>query len=137
MIQILIILLILITANLVNSQIDAVRILGQKPVSHAINLGSYLTVMGASWWLITNDGQGLHILVYAIMGFTNRQIFFDIPLNWRRGLKWDYVSPAEPPAALMDRIEQGIFGRNGRLPVYVYTAIFIFSLAELLWVYSR
>lgn len=137
MIHIAIILIILISFNLVNSELDAVRILGQKTVSHAINFGAYLALMGTGWWVFVNDWHWEHLTVFGIMGFACRQITFDIPLNWRRGLEWDYVSPAVPPKAIMDRIEQFIFGRNGRLLVYIYAGLWILSLAELLWIYSR
>lgn len=122
---------------MVNSEVDAVRILGNNNVSHAINLGAYLALMGTSWWIFVHDWQWEHLTVFSTMGFACRQITFDIPLNLRRGLKWDYVSPAQPPKAIMDRIEQAIFGRNGRLPVYIYAGAWILSLAELLWVYSK
>lgn len=133
MVHLLITILITITFNLVNSQLDAVRILGNKNVSHALNLGTYLVACGIAWWIFEQNYHWDHILVYTIMIFSCRQITFDIPLNWRRGLNWDYVSPANPPKAIMDRIEQWIFGKNGRLPVYIYSGIWFLSTAEMIW----
>jgi hypothetical protein len=56
-----------------------------------------------------------------------RKIFFDIPLNLRRGLKWDYVSLDKPPKALNDRIEVKLWGYNGRIGVAVYSVVLIIT----------
>jgi hypothetical protein len=107
--------------NLINSRIDAYRIMRNKTIAHGINFGAYATYCAllclfAQW----NVWQ---IILFCISAFCNRQLSFDIPLNLRRGLKWDYVSLAKPPKAFLDRIEIRIFGYNGRAPVLVYTII--------------
>lgn len=104
--------------NLVNSQIDAYRILKNKTIAHGVNLGAYLilvlilTLFFKNWLLF-------------IPAFFNRQITFDIPLNLRRKLKWDYVSLDRPPKALMDRIEVRIFGYNGKLSTIIYLILWV------------
>lgn len=113
--------ILLIAWNIANSQIDAYRILKHKTIAHGINLGAYLIAVGVLVWITGN-----WLLIPA--SFFSRQLTFDIPLNWRRGLKWDYVSLDKPPKALMDRIEVRVFGYNGRLPVLIYGIIWIVFL---------
>lgn len=119
---------ILIAFNLINSRIDAYRIQGlNKTIKHGINFGFYLLLtllliwfLDLNWWL------------FFLHAFFNRQITFDIPLNWRRNLEWDYVTSADPPGAVMDRIEIAIFGRDGRTPVYIYSAGLVITAIILL-----
>lgn len=113
--------IILIAWNIANSQIDAYRILKNKKIAHGVNLLAYAVAVGVLVWLTGN-----WLLIPA--AFFCRQITFDIPLNWRRGLKWDYVSLDKPPKAMMDKIEVRIFGYNGRLPVLIYGLIWITTL---------
>lgn len=120
--------IILIIANLVNVWVDAYKItVLNKPIRHGINFGCYLAVTAICiWkfdllsWLITP--------VFLVSAFFNRQITFDIPLNLRRGLKWNYVSLAKPPKALMDRIEVRIFGYNGTAPTVLYFILWIATM---------
>lgn len=115
---------ILILFNVINSRIDAYRILKNKNIAHGVNFVAYAVCAVACilifkinhWWL------------FAISAFFNRQITFDIPLNLRRGLKWDYVSLAKPPKALMDRIEISLFGYNGKAPTIIYGIIWVVTL---------
>ena len=123
---------ILIVFNIGNVFIDAFKIkraLGRnvpKAVRHGINFTAYGIVVGIVIWAFgMNLLQGI---VFAVSAFFNRQISFDIPLNLRRGLKWDYVTTDKPPKAIMDRIEVRIFGFNGRLPVLIYSALWIASI---------
>lgn len=120
--------------NLINSRVDAYRILRHKTIAHGINLTAYgifalvlyyFTVKPAMTW---TDFPYWDILVYCVGAFTNRQFTFDIPLNLRRGLKWDYVSTAKPPKAWLDRQEIRIFGYNGRAPLVVYGAVWVVCL---------
>jgi hypothetical protein len=120
--------------NLINSRVDAFRILKNKTIAHGINLGAYavfalilyyFTVKPVFTWA---DFPYVDFAVYLVSAFTNRQDTFDIPLNLRRGLKWDHVSTAKPPAAWLDRQEIRIFGYNGKLPVVVYTTIWAICL---------
>jgi len=52
-------------------------------------------------------------------------------LNLRRGLKWDYVSLAKPPKAIMDIIEIAFFGYNGRAAILIYAIMWVGSLITL------
>jgi hypothetical protein len=112
--------------NFINSRVDAYRITRHKTIAHGINFGAYvlfalvlyyLTVKPVMTWIKFPYAD---LSVYMVSTFTNRQFSFDIPLNLRRGLKWDYVSTANPPKSILDRIEIRLFGRNGRAPFLVY-----------------
>lgn len=109
--------------NLINSRVDAYRIMHNKHIAHGINFGAYAVFIGALCWLGRYDVWD--ILLLSISAFMNRQFAFDIPLNLRRGLKWDYVTLAKPPKSILDRIEIRIFGYNGRAPVLVYAAVWV------------
>lgn len=109
---------ILALFNLINSRIDAYRIMKNKTIAHGINFGAYCVVTGLIIWLFHYEPwQGI---VFAVSAFFQRQLSFDIPLNLRRGKAWNYVSLDKPPKALMDRIEIRLFGYNGTAPVVVY-----------------
>jgi len=112
--------------NLINSRIDAYRIMRNKTIAHGINFGAYSLIVGLLIFL--QSMIWYEAILFCVSAFCNRQITFDIPLNWRRGLKWDYVSLAKPPKAFLDRIEIRVFGYNGRAPVLVYTIIWAICL---------
>lgn len=112
--------------NLINSRIDAYRILRNKTIAHGINFGAYAVFTALLCWLARWDIA--QIIIFCVSAFCNRQFSFDIPLNLRRGLKWDYVTKANPPKALLDRIEIRIFGYNGRAPFIVYGAVWVVCL---------
>lgn len=115
--------------NLINSRIDAYRILKDKTIAHGINLGAYAIFALVLYYFTTTpvltwgDFPYVGFAIYLVSAFVQRQLTFDIPLNLRRGLKWDYVSLAKPPKAFLDRIEIRIFGYNGRAPVLMYAAV--------------
>lgn len=111
--------------NVINSQVDAVRILKNKRIAHGLNFGLYGVVFIGGCLLI--HAILWKIIVLAPWAYFNRQIFFDILLNLRRGLKWDYVSLDNPPKALTDRIEVALWGYNGRAGVFVYAALLIIT----------
>jgi hypothetical protein len=115
--------------NLINSRVDAYRILKNKTIAHGINFVAYglfsvilylKTVKPSFTWC---DFPWFDLFAYLVMAFCNRQDTFDIPLNLRRGLKWYYVSLDRPPKAWLDRQEVRIFGYNGKLPVLIYSII--------------
>lgn len=120
--------IILIGFNLVNVLIDAYKIKKlHREIKHAINLTGYLVTIAAIYWQF---GFGIWDgVVFFIYALANRQITFDIPLNLRRGLRWDYVSLAKPPKAWWDRIEIRLFGYNGRLPILIYSLLAIITRA--------
>lgn len=112
--------------NLINSRIDAYRILRNKTIAHGINFAAYAVFCALLCWLARwNVGV---ITLFCVSAFCNRQFSFDIPLNLRRNLPWDYVSPAKPPKALLDRIEIRIFGYNGQAPFVAYGVIWLACL---------
>lgn len=107
--------------NLINSRVDAYRILRNKNIAHGINFGAYGIFVGMLCWLGRYDIWD--ILLLSISAYTNRQFSFDIPLNRRRGLPWDYVSKANPPKSITDRFEIWLFGYNGRAPFLLYGVV--------------
>jgi len=107
--------------NLINSRIDAYRIMRNKTIAHGINFGAYMVFVGLLCWLGRYDIWDVMLL--AISAYTNRQFTFDIPLNLRRGLEWDYVSKANPPKSITDRFEIWLFGYNGRAPFLLYGTV--------------
>lgn len=118
--------------NLINSRVDAYRILKNKTIAHGINFGAYAFYCAALCWLA--QWNVWQIILFGVSAFANRQFSFDIPLNLRRGLKWDYVSLAKPPAAWLDRQEIRLFGYNGRAPVLMYATIWVACLIIKIWV---
>lgn len=124
--------LMLVGFNFINSRVDAYRILKNKPIAHGINFSSYIVFCALLCWLAQWDIW--QIILFCVSAFCNRQFSFDILLNLRRRLKWDYVSLAKPPKALLDRIEIRIFGYNGRTPVVVYAIIWVICFVIKLFV---
>jgi len=66
--------------------------------------------------------------IYSLMILLTARIFFDSALNYFRGLSLFYVTPT--PKSFQDKIEQKVFGKNGKLPLLIYaislTLCFIF-----------
>lgn len=124
----------LICWNLANSRIDAYRILKHKTIAHGINLGAYLVAVGILIWIFYPNWVAVP---FAIGAFFGRQLWFDIPLNLRRGLKWDYMSTANPPKAFLDRIERRIFGYNGKPATVVYGLCYVAGMVITWWVMRR
>jgi hypothetical protein len=112
--------------NLCNVQIDAYRILKHKTIAHGINLTAYALFCALLCWLARWDMW--QVVIFCVSAFAQRQFTFDIPLNLRRGLQWDYVTKADPPKSILDRIEIRIFGRNGRAPFLVYGVVWVVCL---------
>ncbi len=120
--------IILIGFNVVNAYADAYRIKRlNKNIAHGLNFGAYAAITALCVWLFKMPLW--YAVTFCVSAFLNRQITFDIPLNLRRGLKWWYVSLAQPPKAFMDRIEVKLFGRNnGKQVAIFYFCFWIISL---------
>lgn len=118
--------------NFINSRIDAYRILRNKIIAHGVNFGAYALFCALLCWLARwNVGV---ITLFCVSAFCNRQFSFDILLNLRRHLPWDYVSPAKPPKAFLDRIEIRIWGYNGRAPLVCYGMVWVICLIVKIWI---
>jgi hypothetical protein len=106
--------------NLINSRIDAYKIkVLHKEIRHGINFIAYGVVVAGAMCL--RSYSILAIVLNCLSAFFNRQITFDIPLNLRRGLSWDYQSTANPPKAIWDRIEKFVFrSLSGKQIVIIY-----------------
>jgi hypothetical protein len=114
--------------NLVNSRIDAYRILRHKTIAHGINFGAYAVFTTLVIWVA--DYNLKRAIWFGASAFINRQLSFDIPLNLRRGLPWYYQSSANPPKAIWDRIERWFFGidYDGKKIVMWYSIFYVFTL---------
>jgi hypothetical protein len=120
--------LALVFFNLLNSHIDAYRILRHKSIAHFVNFSLYAAFVGLIVFLFKMSDW--EIFLFVCSAFFNRQITFDVPLNLRRGLAWDYQSIADPPKAIMDRIENIIFaGTPGSSIVMIYLEAWIFVVS--------
>lgn len=103
---------------------DAIKIREHKTIDHFNNGLMYLLSIVVSGMIFRlNIGE---FVVFTISCFCNRQLFFDIPLNLIRKLKWYYVP--EKPESFVDKIEAKVFGKNGKVPVYVYAVAFLLSI---------
>lgn len=117
--------------NYGNSRIDAYRIMRNKHIAHGINFGAY--AMLVALLCLLGRLEVWDIVIFCISAFCNRQFTFDIPLNLRRGLSWDYVSTANPPKSVTDRIEIRLFGYNGRAPFVLYGVIWLLCFVIKIW----
>lgn len=116
----------LVLFNLANVWIDAYRIMKHKQIAHGINFGAYALFVAFLCW-VTHWDVGV-ITLFCVSAFCNRNLSFDIPLNIRRRLPWDYVTKAKPPKSILDRIEIRLFGYNGKAPVFVYSVVWVVCL---------
>lgn len=122
----------LVLFNLTNVWIDAYRIMKHKTIAHGINFGAYTLFVAFLCWA-TGWNVGV-ITLFCVSAFVNRQWSFDVPLNLRRKLPWDYVTKAKPPAAWLDRQEIRVFGYNGRAPLFVYGVVWVVCLIIKIWI---
>ena len=76
----------------------------------------------------------LHIVVACLVSFFDRwqsgvallfitRVFFDVSLNFFRGLPFDYVSPN--PKSIIDKWEKKLFGSEAIVPKIIYLTIAI------------
>jgi hypothetical protein len=131
--------------NLINSRLDAYRILRHKQIAHGINFGAYMALVlflvylqACKQWPLDGIDWVYFILEavnFLLSALCNRQLSFDIPLNLRRGLKWDYQSVANPPKAIMDKIERWFFGNlEGKYIAGIYAVAFLlFTVKEVFY----
>jgi hypothetical protein len=126
----------LVLFNLINSRIDAYRILQNKTIAHGLNFGAYALFVGIiSYVCHVRAGWSIGVItLFCVSAFCNRQWSFDVPLSLRRHLSWDHVSTAKPPKAFLDRIEIRLFGYNGRAPLLMYAAVWLVCLIIKIWV---
>lgn len=115
---------IFILINTLMAGKDAIKIRNEKTIDHFQNGMAYL--LSISVFAIIFEMTFKEAIFFYVSCFCNRQLFFDIPLNLLRKLKWDYVSP--DPASFVDKIEKRIFGNNGKTPTFIYLSIFITTL---------
>ena len=126
MTELIIIQLWLIGLNILNVHVDARKIKIHKQIAHAVNFICYgLLVAFLIYGHHMTIGESINT---ALTAFFNRQLFFDIPLNLRRGLKWYYVSLDKPPKAWLDRMEVRLVGYNGKLITFIYSLLWIATL---------
>jgi hypothetical protein len=112
---------IFVLINTLNAGNDALKIKAHKPVDHFLNGLAY--ILSIIVFILIFKMEWYEVILFTISCFCNRQLFFDIPLNLLRKLKWDYVS--EKPESWVDKIEKRMFGNNGRTPNYIYLTSFI------------
>jgi len=119
--------LVLALFNYLNSEIDAYRIFQNKTIAHGVNFAMYAGLTAALVYL-THSNFWVSF-VFCASAFFNRQLSFDIPLNLARKLPWYYQSTANPPKALMDKIERIVFpSNNGKLITGVYAGFWVLTI---------
>jgi len=102
---------------------DSRRLANKKKIKHGINGIVYIALLAAVWFFHRKfDWELVKIIATLLL---TRQIFFDIPLSLFRDLKWNYITPAEKPAAIIDRLEKRVFGMRGTLMYIVYVVALI------------
>ena len=118
--------------NIINSRIDAYRILKHKTISHAINFTAYGVFVSVLCFLFRFPV--INITLFCLSAFFNRQFSFDVPLNLRRGLTWYYQSQDNPPKALLDRIERALFGTGEQVGKKIFHFyLFCFLAVTNIW----
>jgi hypothetical protein len=116
--------------NLINSYIDAYRILTHKTIAHFINFTAYALLVGGEIYYFNFGFWAAFAL--CIQAFFNRQNTFDIPLNLRRGL--DKFYQTKDPKAIMDKIEYWAFGYNPEGIAKSYILLWALSLIPLIFI---
>lgn len=117
--------------NFINSRVDAYRILKNKTIAHWINFSCYGLSVAAECWYF--NFVWYKIIAICLQAFLSRQVTFDILLNLRRKLRWDYMSQDKPPKAWWDRQEYKIFGNNGRKIAIAYIVLWVISLITIIF----
>lgn len=120
--------LALVIFSVINAYLDAYRILKHKEIAHAINFIAYGLFTALIVWHAGYDLK--NIILFSYSAFFQRQLSFDITLNLRRHLKWYYQSAANPPKAILDRIERKLFGidYDGKKIVMWYSVFYVFGI---------
>lgn len=127
--------LFLILFNIANAHIDAYRILANKTIAHAVNFVAYLAFTAIICLLLSMPVGP--VILFFLSAFFNRQFSFDIPLNLRRGLACDYQSTANPPKAILDRIERAVFGVGPNVGKRILKAYSIcYCVIIIIWVWT-
>jgi len=105
-------------ANIILAFIDAHKIIKGKWIKHGVNAAFYIALVAIPYFVFHN-----WFLVVALL--FNRLLIFNIALSKFRSLKWDYVTPEDPPKPITDRLAKMIFGMNGKAMYLTYLIIFI------------
>lgn len=110
---------ILLLFNVLNAIHDGVRIKKNKPVYHALNLSIYVVIIAFMTWLFAPD-VWYYFIPCAAFG---RQAVFEPIMNAIRRKGIFYQSPSA--TAFFDKLEQRIFGSNGKLQLLIYAILWI------------
>ena len=70
--------------NLINSRIDAYRIMRNKAIAHFVNFGAYTLFCALLCW-VARWNAGV-ITLFCVSAFCNRNLSFDIPLDRNQAL---------------------------------------------------
>jgi len=97
---------------------DAARIKANKPIDHTFNALMYLGCC-ALCYLLFYPFSYIKYLEFLLTAFIMRKVVFDISLNVRRGLSWDYIS--KTTTSKIDQVENQVFSYNGRFKYVVYS----------------
>lgn len=122
--------------NVANVNIDAYLIFNNKRVGHLVNFCAYAIL--TTLLCILFPFSTFAVVLFCISAFLNRQFTFDIPLNLRRGLEWDYQTlDASSNASLLDRLERSVFGNSpnvGKKIFKAYLACYAVTIILWLWI---
>ena len=114
---------IFILINVLMAYKDASKIKEHKTIDHFLNGIAYLLTIIV--FAMIFEMHWFEILLFTLSCFCNRQLFFDIPLNLMRKLKWNYIS--ENPESFIDKIERKITLIPGIMEV-AYSGLWIFTI---------
>jgi hypothetical protein len=102
---------------------DASKIKANKTIDHFLNGVAYILTITVFCMIFKMDWfeSGL----FTLSCFCNRQLFFDVPLNLMRKLKWNYI-PVKPES-FIDKIE-GKIGFSPGTAEIIYSQLWAFTI---------
>jgi hypothetical protein len=110
---------------------DAAKIKDKKTIDHFLNGIAYCLTIVIFCMIFEMDW--LEVIIFALSCFCNRQLFFDIPLNLMRKIKWNYI-PAKPES-FVDKIELKFGFTPGTIEV-IYLMIWVATILSNLLIES-